>query len=232
MMTTTIVSRVLLGAWSGIKLFFGVLSGFTVLSQLVPDFKLAYAMIVVYTTLVSHISSTAAIEAERDVASGKNFTINANWTNEQISGGISDPVLWGCRRYSDTIRYYRVLYGVLLCSYLIALTVYILIKFVDSWLGFNGYIELKRDLVKEHIDKDVVIGYLLNVAQRLKLILSLEYRLENLDNVLTDVPDQWVEKENTTKKSNMCMGVLCVLFHSHVGYSADPGIHHSNNFVI
>ena len=33
------------------------------------------------------------------------------------SGGISDPVLWGCRRYSDTKHYYRILYGVLLCSY-------------------------------------------------------------------------------------------------------------------
>ena len=59
-------------------------------------------MVAVYTSLVAHFSNTAAIEAERDIVSRRNFTVNVNWMSQEISGGISDPVLWGCRRYSDT----------------------------------------------------------------------------------------------------------------------------------
>ena len=200
MKKTTIVSRVLSLVLSGTKVSLGKLSGynsrFTVLSQLVPDFKLAYAMVAVYTTLVSYTSSTAAIEAERDEESGWNFTVNANWTNEQISGGISDPVLWGCRRYSDTKRYYRVLYGVLLSSYLMAVTVYILIKFINSLLTFNGYTKLKR--------MSNAKGYLLNVAQRLKLILNLVYRLENRDHASADlISNQWEEERSVLPRSDM-----------------------------
>ena len=81
----------------------------TVFSQLVSsDLRIVFIMVAVYTSLVAHFSSIATIEAERDVASRRNFTINVNWTNQEVSGGISDPVLWGCRRYSDTKHYYRV----------------------------------------------------------------------------------------------------------------------------
>ena len=89
-------------------------------------------MVAVYTSLVTHFSSTAAIEAERDVASRRNFTANVNWMSQEISEGISDPVLWGCRHYSDTKHYYRTLYGVLLCYYLIALIVYMLTRSIVS----------------------------------------------------------------------------------------------------
>ena len=158
-----------------------------VFSKLASDLRIAYATVAVYTTLVSHISSTAAVEAEKDVANGKNFTVNANWTNELISGGVSDPVLWGCRHYSDTKHYYRSLYGVLLCSYLIAVIGYMLIRVVASCLSLNAYRKLESELVNE---KDKMDGrkqsdgkdYVLDMAHSLKLTLDIEYILENPDD--------------------------------------------------
>ena len=160
----------------------------TVLSKLASDLRIAFIMVAVYTSLVSHVNSTAAIEAERDVSSRSNFTINANWTNEQISGGISDPVLWGCRHYSTTKHYYRILYGILLCAYLTAVIFYMLTRSIVSCLSFNAYCQLERGDGK---------GYFLNVAHSLKLILSFEYRLENPDDgvvtseILKDISDCW-----------------------------------------
>ena len=143
----------------------------TVFSKLdSSDLRIVFIMVAVYTSLVAHFSSTAAIEAERDVASRRNFTVNVNWTSLDITGGISDPVLWGCRRYSDTKHYYRVLYGVLLCSYLIALIVYMLTRSIVCWLSFTAYCQLE--------DSKDGKGYLFYVANSLKKILSFQYMLE------------------------------------------------------
>ena len=147
----------------------------TVFSKLdSSDLRIVFIMVAVYTSLVAHFSSTAAIEAERDVASRRNFTINVNWTNQEISGGISDPVLWGCRHYSDAKHYYRVLYGVLLCSYLMAVIVYVLTRTIVSWLSFTAYRQLE--------ESDDGKGYLLYVANSLKKILSFQYTLEHPPN--------------------------------------------------
>ena len=144
----------------------------TVFSKLdSSDLRIVFIMVAVYTSLVAHFSSTAAIEAERDVASRRNFTVNVNWTSQEISGGISDPVLWGCRHYSDTKHYYRVLYGVLLCSYLIALIVYMLTRSIVSWLSFTAYCQLE--------DSKDGKGYLFYVVNSLKKILSFQYMLEH-----------------------------------------------------
>ena len=163
--------------------------------QCFPSLLLIYELIVfimvaVYTSLVAHFSSTAAIEAERDVASRRNLTINVNWTNQEISGGISDPVLWGCRHYSDTKHYYRVLYGVLLCSYTMAVIVYMLTRSIVSWLSFTAYCQLR--------ESDNGKGYLLYVANSLKKILSFQYMLEYPPNErkvkredLLDISNHW-----------------------------------------
>ena len=115
----------------------------TVFSKLASsDLRTVFIMVAVYTSLVAHFSSTAAIEAERDSGSRRNFTINVNWTNQQVSGGISNPILWGCRHYSDTKHYYRILYGVLLFSYLMAVLVYLLTRCIVAWLSYTAYCQL------------------------------------------------------------------------------------------
>lgn len=172
----------------------------TVFSKLASsDLRIVFIMVAVYTSLVAHFSSTAAIEAERDVASRRNFTIDVNWTNQQISGGISDPVLWGCRRYSDTKHYYRILYGVLMCSYLTAVVVYMLTRFIVSWLSFAAYCQLEGSNDGR--------GYLLYVAHNLKKILSIQYRLDHpKDGViksenLVDISNLWKEQSALSQRS-------------------------------
>ena len=166
----------------------------TIFSKLTSsDLRVVFIMVAVYTSLVAHFSSTAAIKAERDVGSRRNFTINANWTNQQISGGISDPVLWGCRHHSETKHYYRVLYGVLLFSYLMAVCVYMSTRCIVSWLSFMAYCHLE--------DNSNLKGYLLYVAHSLKKVLNFEYRLKHppdngmfTDENLVDILNHWKEQ--------------------------------------
>jgi len=145
-------------------------------------------MVAVYTSLVAHFSSTAAIEAERDSGSRRNFTINVNWTNQQVSGGISNPILWGCRHYSDTKHYYRILYGVLLFSYLMAVLVYLLTRCIVAWLSYTAYCQLEESSNGK--------GYLLYVVHSLKKILSFEYSLEHPSN------NEMIKNENLVDISN------------------------------
>ena len=180
----------------------------TVFSQLVSsDLRIVFIMVAVYTSLVAHFSSTAAIEAERDVASRRNFTVNVNWTNQEVSGGISDPVLWGCRRYSDTKHYYRVLYGVLLCSYLIALIVYMLTRCIVSWLSFTAYCQLE--------DSEDGKDYLLYVANSLKKILSFQHMLEHPPSDgkikrenLVDISNHWKQHSASPKSKRWVLFVF------------------------
>ena len=188
----------------------------TVFSKLdSSDLRIVFIMVAVYTSLVAHFSNTAAIEAERDVVSRRNFTVNVNWMSQEISGGISDPVLWGFRCYSDTKHYYRVLYGVLLCSYLIALIVYMLTRSIMSWLSFTAYCQLE--------DSKDGNGYLFYVTNSLKKILSFQYIQEHLPSDekikhkdLVDISNHWKQHSSYIVKVKE-MGIVCVLLYSHVG---------------
>ena len=88
------------------------------------DFKLLFILTAIYTSLIFQFRQTGNQEAEDDMYSGRLFKINSVWTNNSISGGVSDRVLWNCRIDSETDAYYKTLYLGLIILYCMVVVVY------------------------------------------------------------------------------------------------------------
>ena len=67
-----------------------------------PNFDFVIVFTLIYTSVLAHFAYSAVIETEVDITSGKLFTINNNWSNVSISGGVSNAVLWQCTEQSNS----------------------------------------------------------------------------------------------------------------------------------
>ena len=88
------------------------------------DIRMVLILTIIYVTLVNEFAQNANQEATGDVYSGRNFTVNSEFINNSISGGVSDRILWNCREDSRTSFYYKTLYLGLIISYFTAIVIY------------------------------------------------------------------------------------------------------------
>ena len=90
----------------------------------------------VYASLLTQFAQNANQEATRDVYSGMNFKVNSEFTNNSISGGVSDRIFWDCREDSRTNFYYKTLYLGLILSYLVAIVIYFIARlFITGFIA-------------------------------------------------------------------------------------------------
>ena len=90
----------------------------------------------VYASLLTQFAQNANQEATGDVYSGMNFKVNSEFTNNSISGGVSDRIFWDCREDSRTKFYYKTLYLGLILSYLVAIVIYFIARlFITGFIA-------------------------------------------------------------------------------------------------
>ena len=76
---------------------------------LLIDLKVVYIITFGLITVVNLISSTANIHASNDKTSMMLFNVSSEYMNVNVTS-INDPILWNCRRFSETSNYYKFLY--------------------------------------------------------------------------------------------------------------------------
>ena len=157
------------------------------------DIKVVFIMTTVYTSLVSQFRSSALSETERDISSGILFKINDEWINHSIEGGVSDSILWQCRRGSDSRNYYQLLYGGLLGIFLSVVTVYFIFRLTIVILIYKRTHKIKYPIDNMNVSYLVVIGNSLKKLYQLKKKLFENKELEEVkEKALIDrIQKEW-----------------------------------------
>lgn len=102
------------------------------------DLKVVYIMTYALITIVNLISSTANSEAYSDRNSMVPFNVSSEYMNVNVTS-INDAILWNCRRHSETNSYYRFLYWMLIIAMTVALTGFLIIKFITLITLSNSF---------------------------------------------------------------------------------------------
>ena len=141
---------------------------------------------------------TGIREAEDDVDSGRLFRINSVWTNDSISGGVSDQILWNCRTDSLTDTYYKTLYLGLIIIYFIVVIVYLIASFIVNVMVAYTVSKLKihkRDNF-DLADRETLPYYLETVADNIKISYQVRKMLKALrSKYLKEENDQNLKDE-------------------------------------
>lgn len=114
------------------------------------DIRLAIIVTAIYVSLVTQFRQVGNQEAATDITSGMNFKINSEFTNNSISGGISDRVLWNCREGSSTDVYHKTLYAGLLLSYFLTIAIYFVASVMITLFVANAAWTLTYNQQKGH----------------------------------------------------------------------------------
>ena len=94
----------------------------------------------IYTSVLSQFTYVAVTETERDINSGRMFTIAGKWFNRSISGGVTNSVLWKCSEEPNA-KNLKVFFLTLL-TLLIAIT--ILYATASLAMAFFNYQKLNK----------------------------------------------------------------------------------------
>lgn len=105
------------------------------------DLKIVFIITFVYVSVVNLISTTANNEASTDVNSNNTFTVTTEHTDVNVSF-IDDAVLWNCRDHSETKHYYKVLYLMLIGSFVFSVAAFTIVKWniLYSAVHANSYL--------------------------------------------------------------------------------------------
>ena len=151
--------------WNFIKKFFILiftLKGYVPSNLYTTDFRLLFVLTAIYTSLVTNFRQAGNQETEEDVISGNLFKINSLWRNHSISGGVSDRILWNCRKESQTHTYYETLYlGLLIFSFAVIIAYFIASMIINALIAFA--------VLKINITKTLEGDKLMNIASEEKL---------------------------------------------------------------
>ena len=98
------------------------------------DIKIVFIITYVYISVVNLISTTANNEANQDTQNPAEFNVTSRdeHTNVVVNY-IDDAVLWNCRGYSLTSKYYVTLYWMLLTMFIVTLSFYSASKCFALW---------------------------------------------------------------------------------------------------
>ena len=116
------------------------------------DLKILFIITFVYVTIVNLISTTANNEASTAVRSNNTFTVTIEHTNVNVSA-IDDAVLWNCRDHSETKRYYKVLYSMLIGFLGFALAAFTIVKWNVLYSAVHGRSYLWHIAIVQSIQK-------------------------------------------------------------------------------
>ena len=118
------------------------------------DLKIVFIITFVYVSVVNLISTTANNEASTDVNCNNTFTVTTELTDMNVSF-IDDAVLWNCRDHSETKRYYKVLYLMLIGSFGFALAAFTIVKWNVLYSAVHGKSYLWHIAIVQSIQKKV-----------------------------------------------------------------------------
>ena len=105
------------------------------------DLKVAYIITFGLITIINLISSTAYIHAFTDKSSMMLFNVSSKYMNVNVTS-INDPILWNCRKFSDTSDSYKFLYWMVIIVLIVIMSGLFSIKFI-SLTVVNSVCEFK-----------------------------------------------------------------------------------------
>lgn len=181
------------------------------------DFRLAFILTAIFTSLVSQFRKTANAEADLDLESGRLFEISPEWTNHSISGGVSDRVLWNCRAGSQTAVYYKIIYLGLILVYAAIVVIYFISKVAIGTMVAQQAFKLRYG------PKGRKVRYLEVVASGLKSLDQLYDQLKearnsakkdqsqqnNFKTTVDELIDNWNKKWDQLSKRTEDSHFLC-----------------------
>ena len=101
------------------------------------DLKVVYIITFGLITIINLISSTANIHASNDKNSVMLFNVSSKYMNVNVTS-INDPVLWNCRRFSETSDSYKLLYWMVIIALAVIMSGLFLIKFISLIVVSSG----------------------------------------------------------------------------------------------
>ena len=101
------------------------------------DLKVVYIITFGLITIINLISSTANIHASNDKNSVMLFNVSSKYMNVNVTS-INDPVLWNCRRFSETSDSYKFLYWMVIIALIVIMSGLFLIKFISLIVVSSG----------------------------------------------------------------------------------------------
>ena len=162
--------------WNLYRFFF---TGYLPDNLCTTDFRLIFILTTIYTSVALQFRQTGIREAEDDVDSGRRFRINSDWTNNSISGGVSDQILWNCRTDSQTDTYYKTMYLGLILIYCTVVVVYLIASFIINAMVASAVSKLKIHK-RDNLDLDRLPYYLETVADNIKISYQVCEMLKGL----------------------------------------------------
>ena len=101
------------------------------------DLKVVYIITFGLITIINLISSTANIYASNDKNSVILFNVSSKYMNVNVTS-INDPVLWNCRRFSETSDSYKFFYWMVIIALVVIMSGLFLIKFISLVVVSSG----------------------------------------------------------------------------------------------
>ena len=155
---------------------------------LLVDLKVVFIITHIYVSVISLISTTTNTEATDDRQSDRLFTVTSSHSDVSVSA-IDNAILWNCREFSMTKRYYMLLYWMALIALSVALISFCVIKVLTlvkvGWCGSD-----KRTLNK--LWHMAVFQYLREKSEGIKdkqlsekILLSLDKTIQLLNKDVT-----------------------------------------------
>ena len=95
----------------------------------------------IYTSVLSQLTYVAITETERDINSGRMFSIGRKWFNRSISGGVTNSILWKCSEESSA-KNLKVFFLTLLTLLITITIIYAAVSLAMAFFNYQKFNEL------------------------------------------------------------------------------------------
>ena len=161
------------------------------------DIRMILILTAVYASLVTQFAQNANQEATGDIHSGRNFNVNSEFTNNSISGGVSDLILWNCREYSMTNFYYKTLYLGLILSYLTVIVIYFVARvFITVFIANAAWTLTYNNKKVHHLElmangRKMIYQLSRNLQQKMNCAIKRKRSFDEFKTEIEELATDW-----------------------------------------